>query len=297
MDIGDSAVSISRGSWKDFIQLTKPRIIISNLIASFSGFWLASKWEIDWILMFIMLIGSTLVMASACVLNNYLDREMDQKMERTSKRPLPTGRIHPRVVLWYGFILGAAGLVVLFSINTLTGFLGALGIFVYVVIYTAWLKRTSTWSTSIGGISGAMPPVIGYVAVTNEIDAGAWILFLILFLWQPPHFWALGIRRKEEYRAAGFSILPVVKGVKRTKWQMIPYVVLLIPVTILLYVYEYAGIFYLIAAVILGVIWLAYCIAGLTTKDDDLWAKKTFMFSINYLMLIFLMMVIDTLSV
>src|SRR5690606_9760353 len=127
-----------------------------------------------------------------------------------------------------------------------------------VVIYTIWLKRTSTWSTSVGGISGAMPPVIGYVAVSGEMDLGAWLLFAMLFLWQPPHFWALGIRRKEEYRAAGYPLLPVVKGTLRTKIQMIPYVVLLVASTVLLFVYDYVGWIFLIVSGALGLIWLAY---------------------------------------
>lgn len=236
MDKESTAAAVQHGSWRHFIHVTKPRIIRTNLFAAFGGFWLASQWVIDIWLMIQMLIGSTLVMACACVLNNFLDREMDQKMDRTKHRPLATGRLQPKVVFWYGMLLGIVGLIVLFNINILSGILGAIGIFVYVIIYTAWLKRTSTWSTSVGGISGAMPPVIGYCAVTGTLDPAAWILFFILFLWQPPHFWALGIRRKEEYRAAGFPLLPVVKGTLRTKIQMIPYVVILIPISILLYV-------------------------------------------------------------
>lgn len=255
---------------------------------------LASRWDIDWSLFVVTMLGSALVMACACVFNNYLDREMDIKMERTSHRPLPTGRIKPGSVIIYGIILGIAGEVLLYMANGLTAVLGLVGIFFYVIVYTAWLKRTSTWSTSIGGISGAMPPVIGYVAVTNQIDLAAWLLFAILFLWQPPHFWALGIRRKEEYRAAGFPLLPVVKGVKRTKIQMIPYVILLIIANVLLYVYGYVGMFYLSIITVLGLVWLYYCFAGFKTTDDDRWSRKTFMFSVNYLMILFIVMVLDT---
>jgi protoheme IX farnesyltransferase len=281
--------------WRDYLHITKPGIIRSNLIAAFGGFWLASKWDIDWLLFLYTMLGTALVMASACVFNNYLDREMDTKMERTLKRPTATGRLQPKNVLVFGSLLGVIGLSVLgFQVNLLSALLGVVGIFVYVVIYTLWLKRTSTWSTSIGGISGSMPPVIGYCAVTGQVDMGAWLLFAILFLWQPPHFWALGIRRKEEYRAAGFPLLPVVKGVKRTKIQMIPYVVLLIPTTALLYVYEYVGWIYLVVSVSLGIMWLAICIQGFRAKDDEPWAKKAFMFSIYYLMITFAVMIIDT---
>jgi protoheme IX farnesyltransferase len=281
--------------WKDYVHLTKPGIIRSNLIAAFAGFWLASQWNIDWVLLIYMLIGTTFVMASSTVLNNYLDREMDQKMSRTRHRALPAGMIKPGKVLAYGIVLGFIGIVTLYLfVNPLSALLGLIGFIVYVGIYTAWLKPTSTLSTAVGSISGSMPPVIGYTAVTGAMDIGAWILFTILFLWQPPHFWALGIRRVEDYRAAGFKILPVVKGITRTKLQMIPYVVVLVPVSVLLYVYGYAGFFYLIAAVVLGVIWLALCIAGIWAKNDEEWARRTFIFSINYLMITFIVMMIDT---
>jgi protoheme IX farnesyltransferase len=280
--------------WQDIVHITKPRIITSNLIAAFSGFWLASQGNVNWLLMLNMLFGSTLVMACACVFNNYLDREMDQKMARTRNRPIAAGRLQSGIVLWYGVILGIIGLMILFNINLLCGIFGAIGIFVYVVIYTAWLKRTSTFSTVVGGISGAMPPVIGYCAASATIDTGAWILFFILFLWQPPHFWSLGISRKEEYHAAGFPLLPVVKGVLRTKIQMILYVVILIPTTVLLYIHNYVGIFYLSSAIILGLIWLAHCLTGFTANNDDTWAMKNFRISICYLTIILLIIAIDT---
>ncbi|MFD2670702.1 heme o synthase [Marinicrinis sediminis] len=283
-------------TWRDFIEITKPRIIKSNLIAAFGGFWLASQWNIDWLLFVYMLLGSTLVMASSCVFNNYLDRELDTKMARTKHRPTATGKMKPSIVLWYGILLGVAGLIVLSVINILTAVLGAVGMFFYVVVYTMWLKRTSTWSTSVGGVSGAVPPVIGYTAVTNTIDMGAILLFALLFLWQPPHFWALGIRKREEYRAAGFPLLPVVKGVTRTKWQMLPYVILLLPFSILMYVYNYTGLIFLVVSLVLGVIWLWICIKGLrlTGEKEDEWARKAFLFSIQYLMVSFLIMIIDT---
>ncbi|WP_270165094.1 heme o synthase [Paenibacillus sp. SYP-B4298] len=280
---------------KDLIELTKPRILRLNLIAGFGGFWVASKWNIDWLLLVYMLIGTGLTMASSCVINNYWDRELDQKMERTRDRATATGRIKPIVVLWYGIGLGISGVVVLFTlVNPLTGWLGLLGMFVYIVIYTMWLKRSSTWSTSIGGISGAMPPVIGYCAVTNTVDAGAWILFMLLFLWQPPHFWSLSIRRVEEYRSAGFPLLPVVKGVNRTKLQMIPYVLLLIPSGLALYYYGHVGYVYLAISLVAGVIWLVHTLRGLAATDTDKWARTNFIISINYLMLTFLVMVLNT---
>jgi len=283
---------------KDLVALTKPRIIRLNLIAAFGGYWVASKWDPDiWILVW-MLIGSTLTMASSCVVNNYWDRDLDLKMERTRDRALPQKRLSPGFVLGYGIALGIAGLAVLFLlVNPLTGWLGLLGMFVYIVVYTMWLKRSSTWSTSVGGVSGAMPPVIGYCAVTNDVDAGAWILFALLFLWQPAHFWSLAIRRKEEYKAAGFPLLPVVKGVTRTKWQMLPYILLLIPASVLMYYYDYVGIYFLVLSVGIAAVWFVHAVGGLRAKDDEKWAKTDFMISINYLMIMFLTMVLNTTGV
>ncbi|MCC3377481.1 heme o synthase [Cohnella sp. REN36] len=281
--------------FKDLVALTKPRIIRLNLIAAFGGFWVASHWHIDWWLLAWMLLGTTLTMAAACVFNNYWDRDFDTKMARTQDRALPQGRLKPSFVLGYSIVLGVLGLGILYVlVNPLSFWLGLLGMFVYGVVYTIWLKRSSTWSTSVGGISGAMPPVIGYCAVTNEVDAGAWILFALLFLWQPPHFWSLTIRRVEEYRAAGFPVLPVVKGILRTKWQMIPYIALLLVASILLYTYDYVGIFYLVLSVVIVGAWLLHAISGLRAKDTDKWAKMDFLFSVNYLMVMFLVMILDT---
>ena len=280
---------------KDFITLTKPRLLQLNMFAAVAGFWVASKWDIDVMLLIWMLIGSTLTMASATVINNYWDRELDLKMERTRGRVLPEGRLKPMTVLIYGIVLGVAGIALLFLlVNPLSGWLGILGWFVYIVIYTIWLKRSSTWSTSVGGISGAMPPVIGYCAVTGEVDMGAWLLFALLFLWQPAHFWSLAIRRVEEYRKAGFPLLPVVKGIKRTKLQMIPYVLLLLPTCILLYYYQYAGIYFLIISLLCSVVWLVHTFTGIKASNTEKWAKTNFLMSVNYLMVVFIALMANT---
>jgi protoheme IX farnesyltransferase len=291
-----AAVTQSRPvSWRDFVYLAKPGIIFSNLIAAFGGFWVAAGLQVDWMLLIWMIVGTTLVMASSCVLNNYIDRDMDTKMARTQKRPLPSGRVDPRIVMWYGIALGLAGIVVLdLLVNPLCALLGLVGMFVYVWVYSVWLKRTSVWSTVIGGIAGSMPPVIGYCAVSQTLDAGAWILFTILFLWQPPHFWALGIRRVEEYRNAGFPLLPVVRGAEVTKVSMLRYVIPLVPASLLMYIYGYVGEIYLFVAAAMGLYWAYLCLSGFRAKDDVLWAKKNFMFSINYLTILFLVMILDT---
>jgi protoheme IX farnesyltransferase len=285
-----------RVTLKDFYRLAKPGIIFSNTFTAFGGFWVASHWDINfWMLLFTM-IGTALVIGSGGVLNNYLDREMDAKMARTQNRALPSGKMQPNVVLWYGIILGVIGVITLYFLagSPIATLLGLTGLFAYVWLYTAWFKRTSVWSTFVGSFSGAIPPMIGYCAVTGTIDMGAWILFGIMFLWQPPHFWALGIRRKEEYRAAGFPLLPVVRGNYVTKISMMRYVVLLVPVTVMLNLYGYVGSVYLIATTSMGLIWALMCVAGFKAKDEDKWAKGMFIYSINYLMVMFILMVVNT---
>lgn len=283
------------GTWRDFINITKPGIVRSSFMSAFAGYWVASQWDFQIGKMILTLLGTVLILASSCVFNNYFDRELDLKMTRTRERALPTGRLKPGVVLWYAIILGVVGLTILFSFSgMLAGLFGIVGMLVYVVIYTLWLKRSSTWSTSVGAISGAVPPLVGYVAVTGKVDMGAVLLFALLFLWQPPHFWALGIRRVEEYRAAGYPLLPVVKGIKRTKIQMIPYLIALIPVPILMYVYGYAGIYYMIISLVLSIVWLYLSLQGFKAKNDEVWAKKVFLFSINYLTLSLIVLIINT---
>lgn len=296
-EVTSSLASVGRDQAmiKDWIELTKPRILQLNLIAAFGGYWLASKWMLDWSVLFWMLLGTALTMASSCVTNNIWDMKLDQKMSRTKNRPLATGRLNPKSVLVYALVLGITGEVILFwKVNALTGWLALLGMFVYIVVYTMWLKRSSTWSTSIGGVSGAMPPVIGYCAFTNEIDAGALLLFALLFLWQPAHFWSLAIRRVDEYRAAGYPLLPVRKGAQRTKLQMIPYVVLLLPTVILIYVFGYAGIVFLTVSIVAGIIWGWHTLKGITATDNEKWAKTNFLISVNYLMVVFIIMILDT---
>ncbi|HZG57593.1 heme o synthase [Paenibacillus sp.] len=291
----ESAATSARASWKQYYALAKPRMIMTNLITAFGGFWVASKWDIDWLLLIYMLAGSALVMGSGCVFNNVLDRERDQLMERTKQRAIPTGAIPPGAAMLYGSALGVAGLAVLyFLVGPLAALLGIVGHIAYVIIYTYWLKPTSTWSTSVGGISGAVPPVIGYCAVTQTLDLGAILLFGLLFFWQPPHFWALGIRKREEYKKAGYPLLPVVKGVLRTKWQMVPYLLALYPTTVLLYTQHYVGLVFLVGGLTLLTLWTWQCLRGFTAKDDDAWAMRSFKYSLYYLTFVFVLMVADT---
>ena len=282
---------------KDFINMTKPGIIFSNLITTFGGFWIAANasGSIPWLMLLYTMVGTALVMASGCVLNNYLDREQDMMMARTRNRALPTGKVSAQVVLWYGIGLGFAGMVILSFISPLASILGLIGLFVYVCIYTAWLKRTSVWCTVFGAVSGAVPPVIGYVGgdANHAMGLGALVLFGILLLWQPPHFWALGIRRAEDYRAAGFPMLPVVKGNHATKISMMRYVVPLVPVSMMLYPLGLVSMFYMISAAVLGLIWVYLVVKGFKAKDEIQWAKQVFLYSVNYLTVLFLILIID----
>lgn len=282
-------------AWKDWISVTKPGIIMSNSFCALVGYCLASGWNIESGVLLFMLLGTALVIASASMMNNFLDRNRDANMERTRCRPLPTGRLKPGNVAASGMATGVIGLAVLYVfVNPLSMALGFIGLFVYVVVYTAWLKPASTWSTSIGGISGSMPPMIGYCSFSNELELGAWLLFFFLFLWQPPHFWALGILKKEEYRAAGYPLLPVVKGAYRTKKQMLPYIVALNFVNYGLFDYGYAGAGYLIFSGALLTIWFYMTVHGLVTDQETKWAARNFRVSLYVLTLSFLALMIET---
>ncbi|NEW08449.1 protoheme IX farnesyltransferase [Paenibacillus sp. SYP-B3998] len=299
--VENSTDSVEPVTLKDFYRLVKPGIIYSNLMTAFAGYWVAAHWQVTWTHLIITMLGIALVMAGGTVLNNYLDREMDAKMERTKNRALPSGRMSANVVLRYGITLGVIGLAVLyFGANSpLAALVGLIGLFLYVWLYTAWFKRTSVWSTFVGAFSGATPPLIGYVAVSGTIDVGGLLLFAFLFLWQPPHFWALGIRRMEEYRAAGFPLLPVVKGSYITKISMIRYIVLLVPVTVMLTAFGYVGYLFLFGSTILGLIWAYMSVKGFqaTGEAEVVWAKRIFLYSIIYLTLLSILMVIDTMRI
>jgi protoheme IX farnesyltransferase len=291
-------LSSPKGDWRDYVIVTKPSIVVSNLLTTFGGFWLASKsFAMDdfGLRLFLTLLGATLVMAAGCVLNNYVDRDIDPNMIRTNKRPTVVGRINPRNVFWYGISLAVVGFGTLgLFVNVPSAMMALIGLFFYVIIYTIWLKRTSTLNTVVGGVSGAMPPVIGYVAVSGQMDAVAWILFIFLFLWQPPHFLALAMRRCEEYRAAGIPMLPVVRGFEETKRQMLIWAAVLVPASLLLYALGVVGIVYFVLALILGLVWVGLLISGFYVKDDIVWARKMFLYSLIYLTVLFNVMIFNS---
>ncbi|NUU64629.1 protoheme IX farnesyltransferase [Enterobacteriaceae bacterium BIT-l23] len=279
---------------KQYLQVTKPGIIFGNLISVIGGFLLASQGSIDYPLFLYTLMGVSLVVASGCVYNNVIDRDIDQKMERTKNRVLVKGLISPKVSLVYATLLGIAGFMMLwFGANPLAMWLAVMGFVVYVGVYSLYMKRKSVYGTLIGSLSGAAPPVIGYCAVTNEFDAGALILLAIFSLWQMPHSYAIAIFRFKDYQAANIPVLPVVKGVPVAKNHITLYIIAFAVATLMLSLSGYAGYKYLIVAAAVSVWWLGMALSGYKTENDRVWARKLFVFSIVAITSLSVMMSVD----
>ena len=279
---------------KKYLLVTKPGIVLGNLISVAGGFFLASKGNIDWTLLLATAIGVSLVVASGCVFNNYIDRDIDQLMERTRDRVLVQGLISSRVILVYGSLLGLLGVGVLYAYTNLLAVTVVLaGFVVYVGFYSLYLKRNSVYGTLVGSLSGAAPPVVGYCAVSNQFDAGAVILLLIFCLWQMPHSYAIAIFRFKDYSAASIPVLPVKRGIAATKHHIFLYILAFVGATSLLTWAGYAGIKYLIVATAMGVYWLYMAWSGYSTADDRVWARKLFAFSIMMVMALSVMMSVD----
>lgn len=265
---------------KTYYALTKPGIIYGNLVTAAAGFFLASRGHINFWLLLATLLGTSLVIASACVFNNYFDRDIDSLMARTKNRAFVKGLVSFRAGITYAIFLGVLGFLVLVRYtNLLTAFVGLIGFFDYVVLYT-FLKRSSIYGTIIGSISGATPVVAGYTAVTNHFDVGAALLFLILALWQMPHFYAIGIYRLKDYADAGIPILPVKKGIPETKIQMLFYILAFTVATAALTVFGYTGYTYLVTVLFLSLAWLWLDVRGFRSTNDQAWARKMFLFSL-----------------
>lgn len=263
-----------------FLKLTKPGIVTGNAINVVAGYLLAAGTHIKIVTLIAVTLGLSLVIASACIFNNYLDRSIDLKMKRTRRRALVTGEIPVAIALIYGLILGFVGVAVLAIFTNLTALLvAAFGFFAYVVLYSLAKRRTS-WGTIIGSLSGATPPVVGYGAVTNQLDAGALILFLILVFWQMPHFYAIAIYRRQEYKAAGIPVLPLGKGMATTKKHIIFYQLGFLLAVTALTVFGYAGYSYLVLGLGFGLAWFKYGLKGFSASNDDLWARQLFGFSL-----------------
>lgn len=281
---------------KDYVTLTKPRIIMLLLLTTLVPMLLAYDGVLN--LGFVAtvwwtLLGGTLASGGAGAINMYFDRDIDAIMSRTKLRPVPSSRVTPRRALLFGVVLNGLAFAVLWlAVNLLTAVLALIGTLYYVLIYTRWLKRTSTQNIVIGGAAGAIPPLVGWAAVTNQIGVEALLMFAIVFYWTPPHFWALALLRRTEYARAGIPMLPVVAGERETKWQILLYSILMIAITIVMVPLGMAGPVYFVLALGLGAIFLrdAYVLfrdPGLST------AWRLYKFSLLYLALIFSALVVD----
>ena len=270
---------------------------MGNAITTAAGFLLASHGGINLGLLLATLAGLSLVIACGCVLNNYFDRDIDTLMERTKDRVLVRGLISARNVFVYAAILGIFGFVILLRYtNLITTAVAFFGLLMYVIAYTLWAKRRFVHSTVIGGFAGAVPPVVGYCAVSNSLDVTAIILFVILILWQIPHFFAIGLYRLDDYTAARIPIVPVKRGTVATKIQMLYYISAFVVAVSLLTLFGFTGYLYLSVMSMIGLAWLGLCIRGfwaITADDTKHWARKMFLFSLIVIVMFCVMVGID----
>ncbi|WP_336029889.1 heme o synthase [Acinetobacter pittii] len=266
---------------RKYLFLTKPGILFGNFITTLGGFFLAAQGSIDILLLLLTLLGTTLVVASGCVVNNVIDQDIDTKMQRTQNRALVKKTISPTVALIYALVLGVIGFSILwFGVNGYAFLFAMIGFIVYVGFYSLWTKRTSIHQTVIGSISGASPPVIGYTAVTHQFDVAALLLFLAYALWQMPHSWAIAVYRFDDYKNAGIPILPVARSIYRTKIECVIYILLFAAVLNGLYCFGYTNIFFLITFNALTAYWLYLSVIGFKAENDQLWAKRFFLYSV-----------------
>ncbi|MDR3411693.1 MAG: heme o synthase [Formivibrio sp.] len=281
--------------FKRYLEVTKPGIIFGNLISAAGGFLLAAKGVVDYGLLAATLIGLSLVVASGCSLNNCIDRDIDDKMARTRNRVLVTGAMSLKAALAHGLLLGVIGFWTLYHWTNLLAFGCALfGFVIYVGVYSLYMKRYSVYGTLIGSLSGAVPPVAGYCAVTGRLDMGAVILLLMFCLWQMPHSYAIAIFRFKDYEAASIPVLPVVQGISKAKRQIVIYILAFTAATVMLVVGGYAGYGYLAVACATSLWWLRMALSGYKSDTDDkVWARRVFLFSIITITSLSVMMAVD----
>jgi protoheme IX farnesyltransferase len=279
---------------KDFFILSKPIIVLLLLVTTYGGLVAGGKAWPSASLTFWTLFGGALAAAGSSALNQYIDRELDKNMQRTSKRPLADGRLTAAEGLSYGLALCLVSYYVMAGyVNLLAAMLSLVGIFYYVFFYSVWLKKATVQNIVIGGGAGAIPPMVGWAAATGELTLAAWILFAIIFMWTPPHFWALAIVRKNDYARAGVPMLPVVEGEEKTRRQILIYTVELIAVTLLLPIFNLAGTIYLISAIVLGA-FLFYAAWKVFREGGNKVAWMMYRWSSMYLAFIFLALILDS---
>jgi heme o synthase len=282
-----------RLSWRNYLELCKPKVVALIIFTAIVGMFLSVPGMVPWQPLLFGTLGIGLAAASAAAINHYLDRNADAGMGRTKGRPLPTGQLTTANVIGFAIALGTLSMVILIVfVNTLTAVLTFLSLIGYAVIYTVYLKHATPQNIVIGGAAGAAPPVLGWCAITGQVDPHALLLFLIVFTWTPPHFWALAVAKREEYAKVDIPMLPVTHGEAFTRLHILFYTILLILVTLLPYLTHMSGLLYLIGAVLLDGIFLYYAILLKKTADNRV-AMKTFGFSIVYLMGLFTLLLVD----
>lgn len=284
---------ITQPVWRLYLELCKPKVVALIVFTAVVGMFLSVPGMVPWQSLLFGTIGIGLAAASAAAINHYLDRQADAQMARTQKRPLPTGQLGSRNVIQFAVGLGVLSMIILVGfVNPLTALLTLFSIIGYAVIYTVYLKRATPQNIVIGGAAGAAPPVLGWCAVTNEVDPFALLLFLIIFIWTPPHFWALAVAKTSEYAKVNIPMLPVTHGAEFTRLHILLYTILLVLVSLLPFLTGMSGFIYLTGAVLLGAGFLYYAIL-LKRLADDRTAMKTFGYSITYLMGLFSVLLID----
>ena len=280
-------------SWRDYIEMCKPRVVLLMLLCALVGMFLATPGMVPIDIIVFGLVGIALVAGSAAVVNHIADAHIDSRMARTQARPVATGRVSAQQAIVFAAVTGVVGFALLwFTINPLTAWLNLASWVGYGLIYTLFLKRATPQNIVIGGLFGAAPPLFGWTAVTNSIDPGGLLLVLIIFAWTPPHFWALAIDRKDEYAEVGMPMLPVTHGESFTRLQILLYTIILIIATVLPFVIGMSGWFYLAAAIALGVGFLYWALALMRNKNARA-PLETFRYSILYLGLLFAALLID----
>jgi protoheme IX farnesyltransferase len=282
-----------RTTWRHYLELTKPKVVLLIVFTGIVGTLLSTPGVPPLDALLWGNLGIALAAACAAAINHVLDQKIDEQMARTRGRPLPTGSMRNSQALGFAFALGATSMAMLWwLVNPLTAVLTFMSLIGYAVIYTVWLKRATSQNIVIGGAAGAAPPVLGWAAVTDSIEPNALLLFLIIFIWTPPHFWALAIARRDDYARAGIPMLPVTHGVAYTRLQVLLYTVLLFLVTLMPFLTRMSGLIYLIAALILNSIFLYYALVMKFTDRAEL-PMRVFKFSVQYLMWLFAALLVD----
>jgi len=288
-----STAQTAAATWRDYLALCKPKVVALIVFTAMVGMFLSVPGMVPWNALVFGTLGIGLAAASAAAINQLIDYKADARMDRTSDRPIPTGHVDPSNCLWFALAVGALSMVILVVfVNQLTAVLTFLSLIGYAVIYTIFLKRATPQNIVIGGAAGAAPPVLGWTAVTGAVDPHALLLFLIIFAWTPPHFWALAIHRRREYAKVNIPMLPVTHGVKFTRLQILLYTVLLLAVSILPFATHMSGLLYLAGALMLGLGFLWYAVRLMHAEDERL-PMQTFGYSVYYLMALFALLLID----